>query len=30
MEHDYPLTEAGEAHAAMESRKTAGKILLEP
>jgi len=30
MEHDYPLTEASGAHAAMESRKTSGKILLEP
>ena len=29
-EHDYPLTEAGQAHAAMESRQTTGKILLEP
>jgi NADPH2:quinone reductase len=30
MEHDYPLTEAGQAHDALESRKTTGKILLEP
>jgi len=29
-EHDYPLTEAAQAHAEMESRKTTGKILLEP
>lgn len=29
-EHDYPLTEAGQAHAAMEGRQTTGKILLEP
>jgi len=29
-EHDYPLTEAAQAHAAMESRQTTGKILLEP
>ena len=30
MEHDYPLTEAAQAHAEMEERKTAGKLLLEP
>ena len=29
-EHVYPLTEASNAHAEMESRKTTGKILLEP
>jgi NADPH2:quinone reductase len=29
-EHDYPLTEAAQAHAAMEGRQTMGKILLEP
>jgi len=29
-EHDYPLAEAAQAHAAMESRQTTGKILLEP
>jgi NADPH:quinone reductase len=29
-EHDYPLTEAAQAHAAMEGRKTTGKLLLEP
>jgi NADPH2:quinone reductase len=30
MEHVYALDEAGNAHADMESRKTTGKILLEP
>jgi NADPH2:quinone reductase len=30
MEHVYALTEAGQAHTDMESRKTTGKILLEP
>ena len=30
MEHVYPLDNAGQAHADMESRKTTGKILLEP
>jgi NADPH2:quinone reductase len=29
-EHVYPLTEAAQAHADIESRKTTGKILLEP
>ena len=29
-DHDYPLTEAAQAHAEMEGRKTTGKILLEP
>lgn len=30
MEYMYPLTEAGQAQADMENRKTTGKILLEP
>jgi NADPH:quinone reductase len=30
MEHMYPLADAGRAQADMESRKTTGKILLEP
>lgn len=30
MEHVYALEQAGQAQAAMESRKTTGKILLEP
>jgi NADPH:quinone reductase len=30
MEHVYPLADAGRAQADMESRKTTGKILLEP
>ncbi len=30
MEHMYPLSDAGRAHADMENRKTTGKILLEP
>jgi NADPH:quinone reductase len=30
MEHMFPLAEAGQAQAEMESRKTTGKILLEP
>ncbi len=30
MEHVYALADAGQAHTAMESRKTTGKILLEP
>jgi NADPH:quinone reductase len=30
MEHVYPLADAGRAQADMESRKTTGKLLLEP
>jgi NADPH2:quinone reductase len=30
MEHVYALADVGQAHTAMESRKTTGKILLEP
>jgi NADPH2:quinone reductase len=30
MEHMFPLAEAGQAQTDMESRKTTGKILLEP
>jgi NADPH2:quinone reductase len=30
MEHVYSLEDAPKAHADMESRKTTGKILLEP
>jgi len=30
MEHVYPLDQAGQAHTDLESRKTTGKILLEP
>jgi NADPH2:quinone reductase len=30
MEHMFPLAEAGQAQMDMESRKTTGKILLEP
>ncbi len=30
MEHVYALTDAAQAHADMESRKTTGKLLLEP
>jgi NADPH2:quinone reductase len=30
IEHQFPLAEAGEAHRALEGRKTTGKILLLP
>lgn len=30
IDHEYPLREAAEAHRALESRKTAGKLLLLP
>jgi NADPH2:quinone reductase len=30
IEHSYPLAEAGDAHRALEARKTTGKILLLP
>jgi NADPH2:quinone reductase len=30
MEHEYPLSQAGDAHRALEGRETTGKILLLP
>jgi NADPH2:quinone reductase len=30
MDHDYPLTDAAQAHRDLEGRKTTGKVLLIP